>query len=154
MRVTVAIPATGSINLKLGKKTRGGAFTIWTSLHNVGDYLKNKCMPVSTATLVPTSGTLTCQYLEDSTYVIFAISGFNAIAASSDVEFVIQDVTNPNVANDNVHIDAVIETRSATALLNQGVIFDVFSPVVQAVTTAGSTSAFSRSVNTLGTAGV
>lgn len=87
-------------------------------------------MPVSTSTLVPTSGTLTCQYLEDDTYVIFAISGFNAIAASSDVEFVIQDLTNPNVANDNLHVDAVIETRSGATVLNQGVIFDVFSPVV------------------------
>ena len=156
-KITVNIPATGVIRLKLGKLTRGGTYQIWPSLGIPGQTYSSKCMSVTTSTLVPTSAAngLTCTYYEDANYVIFEISDFNSIAAPNDVEFVIYDLINPAVTHDNAHVDAVIETADgASNILNQGVLFDVFSPVVQTVVTPSAIGGFTRSVNSFGTPGV
>ena len=161
LKINVAVPATGKIRIKLPKYTQSGKYLLWNSMTTPGSYLIDKCIHVTPSDLVPTSGSLTCRYLEDTNHVIFEATGFPAMAASKEPEIVLYDILNTDTTLDSYNVDAIIETLDGSGVvLNQGVIFDVLGFVKISTTTSGPSSSFTSktsggvTANTLGQSGL
>lgn len=152
-RPNVNVPATGSIVVKLPITTTEGLYTVWSGLYTPGATITGKCKALAGITV--TSGTdLTCTYDEDGTYVMFIMTGFNAITSGTDIAFVIYDVKNPVGNADYLHAEAVVETWDASDVpLNQGVAFELFSVVKGTPTITSSTGTFTRTSAVLSATG-
>lgn len=110
-----------------------------------GEELENVCSGI--ANLVASNSVLGCKYYQEEFNNVWEMHSFNALSAGTSIEFIISKIVNTDADSDIYNVDAILQTADATGVvLNEGVLFDVFS----ILDTTSTTSAISQTVNRSG----